>query len=252
MLYIYQYAVELPEGISEVTVKASDFKTFLFAATIAPNHCDDIVPFTPLTTEIESSIVNTQWSMDGRLVPKSVTASHYINNNEAPRFANDLDPTTKWCVGSSQSETPWLQYVLKDTAIVEGWMVLGAARESGGYVPRSFKLQYQAEDGTWVDADIVEDNQMNKVVRTLSHPVTTTRVRLQMVQGEQTEYTTRIYEFAVFGYLKGDDPTGLEDLNDSKDLKDSNDLIFTLSGQRVSNTDRRGIYIQQGKKIVKP
>ncbi len=258
MLYIYKYAVELPEGISEVTVKASDFKTFLFAATIAPNHCDDIVPFTPLTTEIESSMVNTQWSMDGRLVPKSVTASHYINNNEAPRFANDLDPTTKWCVGSSQSETPWLQYVLKDTATVEGWMVLGAARESGGYVPRSFKLQYQAEDGTWVDADIVEDNQMNKVVRTLSHPVTTTRVRLQMVQGEQTEYTTRIYEFAVFGYLKGDDPTGLEDLNDSKDLKDlkdskdSNDLIFTLSGQRVSNTDRRGIYIQQGKKIVKP
>ena len=259
MLYIYKYGIELPEGTGEVTISASDRKTFLFAATAAPNHADDVTPFAPLTTEVETprewSTFMGQWSMDNRLVPRSVSASHYNNDNEAARFANDQNPTTKWCVTNSQSHTPWLQYVLKDTATVEGWMVLGAARESGDYVPKSFKLQYQAADGTWVDADVVEGNQVNKVVRTLSHPVTTTRVRLQIVQGEQNDYTTRIYEFAVFGYLNGNDPTslnGLNDLRDSDDLKDPNAPAFTLSGQRVSDTSRRGIYIQQGKKVVRP
>ena len=259
MLYIYKYGIGLPEGVGEVTIRSSDRKTFLFAATVSDCRSDDVETFTPLTTEIEtpgnSSISSFPFSMDNRLVPRSVSASHYNSNNEAARNANDQDPTTKWCVTSSQSQTPWLQYLLRDTATVTGWMVLGAARESGGYVARAFKLQYQADDGTWVDADAVEDNQMNKVVRTLPQPVTATRVRLQMVQGEQEAYTTRIYEFAVYGYLKGDDPTGLQDLKDPKDLNDPKDLtdpVFNLSGQRVTDTGRRGIYIHRGRKVVRP
>ena len=243
MLYIYKYGVELPEGVSEVTINSSDRKTFLFAATVSASQTDDIVPFTPLTTEIESE----NSSLDDRLVPKSVTASHYINNNEAARYANDQDPTTKWCVGSSQSQTPWLQYIMKDTVVIDRWMVLGAARESGGYVAKSFKLQYRAEDGTWVDADIVEDNQMNKVKRTLQQPITTTRVRLQMIQGEQSAYTTRIYEFAVYGYLKSDGPTGI--VSPLGEMEEG--ATYNLSGQQVSNTNQPGIYIQRGKKVLK-
>ena len=251
MLYIYKYGIELPEGINKVTIKASDLKTFLFAATIAPNHCDDVVPFAPLTTEIEPNEASkSEWEegWSDRLVPKSVSASHQINVNEAARYANDLDPTTKWCVGGSQSQTPYLQYILKDTAVVNRWMVLGAARESGGYVAKSFKLQYQAEDGTWVDADVVEGNQMNKVVRTLSRPITTTRVRLQMIQGEQNDYTTRIYEFAVYGYLKGEDPTSIDALPQEES---EHGAWFNLSGQRVSNTSQPGVYVQKGTKVLK-
>lgn len=181
-------------------------------------------------------------------MPSSVSASHQINTNEAARYANDQDPTTKWCVGGSQSQTPWLQYILKDTAVVNRWMVLGAARESGGYVAKSFKLQYQAEDGTWVDADVVEGNQMNKVVRTLSQPITTSRVRLQIIQGEQNEYTTRIYEFAVYGYLKGEDPTGIDALPQDES---EHGAWFNLSGQRVSNTSQPGVYVQKGTKVLK-
>lgn len=247
MLYIYKYGIELPEDVSEFTIKASDLKTFLFAATTATCHYDDIEAFAPLTTEIESSMFNGQWSMDSRLVPKSVTASHYINNNEAPRYANDQDPTTKWCVGSGQSQTPWLQYILKDTAVVERWMVLGAARESGNYVARAFKLQYMAEDGTWVDADLVEDNQVNKVIRTLKQPVTTTRVRLQMIQGEQDAYTTRIYEFAVYGHLKKDDPVGIvSPLGETEEGA----AIYDLIGRRQNGTLPRGIYVKKGKKFI--
>ncbi|MBO7119433.1 MAG: discoidin domain-containing protein [Bacteroidaceae bacterium] len=253
MLYIYKYGIELPEGIDKVTVNASDRKTFLFAATVAASHADDVEAFAPLTTEVETSF-GGKWNTgfaDNRLETKTVSASHYNGNNEAPRFANDQNPTTKWCVTKSQSETPWLQYNLKDTAVVTRWMVLGAARESGGYVAKAFKLQYQADDETWVDADIVEGNQMNKVVRTLQ-PVTTTRVRLQMIQGEQDDYTTRIYEFAVYGYLKKDDPTGIGTVLEPDDAADAGTPQggwFTLSGQRVADTRQPGIYVRQGKKI---
>ena len=133
-------------------------------------------------------------------------------------------------------------------------MVLGAARENGGYVARSFKLQYLAEDGTWVDADVVEDNQMNKVVRTLKQPVTTTRVRLQMVQGEWEAYTTRIYEFAVYGYLKGEGPVGIQDVEEGDRAVDDygTEPLFNLAGQRVGDTNQQGIYVRKGKKFWKP
>ena len=253
MLYIYKYGIELPEGVTEVTINASDRKTFLFAATVSPNHNDDVVPFAPLTTEVETpkswSMFITQWSKDDRLVPRSVSASHQNGTNESAAKANDQDPTTKWCVTSSQSQTPWLQYILQDTAVIDRWMVLGAARESGGYVARSFKLQYLANDGTWVDADVVQDNQVNKVIRTLKQPITATRVRLQMVQGEWEAYTTRIYEFAVYGYLKSDEDSLTPVLKEDGDEGPWYDL---QGRQVVSGKFKRGIYIQKGKKIVKP
>ena len=248
MLYIYKYGISLPEGATEVTLSSSDRKTFLFAATASATQTDDIEPFAPLTTEIETPQPPLGGEQDDRLEPKSVSASHYINNNEAPRFANDQDPTTKWCVGSSQSQTPWLQYVMKDTVIIDRWMVLGAARESGGYVAKSFKLQYQAEDGTWVDVDVVEDNQMNKVIRTLPQPITATGVRLQMIQGEQTEYTTRIYEFAVYGWLKGEDPDGMDEVQCVAD----EGPWYDLGGRKIANGGlKNGVYVQRGRKVLR-
>ncbi len=55
-----------------------------------------------------------------------------------------------------------------------------------------------------------------------------------------------------------DDPTGIEDLKDSKDLKDSN-VIYNIAGQRLDNSQftihnsqlKRGIYIVNGKKVLK-
>ena len=249
MLYIYKYGIELPDDVTEVTIKSSDRKTFLFAATIAASQVDDIEPFAPLTTEITTTD-NGQQTTDNRLVPRSVTASHKINDNEAGNMANDQDPTTKWCVSNSQSQTPYLQYTLRDTATIDRWMVLCAARESGDYVARSFKLQYRSENGTWVDADIVENNQVNKVVRTLAQPITTNRVRLQMVQGEQNAYTTRIYEFAVYGYLKGEDPDGIEEIkNEELRMKNEDGGIYDLAGRRVLAPEH-GLYIKNRKKML--
>ena len=141
---------------------------------------------------------------------------------------------------------------MKDTVVIDRWMVLGAARESGDYVAKSFKLQYLSDDGSWVDADIVTDNQLNKVVRTLKNPVTTTRVRLQMVQGEQNAYTTRIYEFAVYGYLKSEDPTSIEEIkNEELRMKNGEDAVYDLGGRKwLDGKLPRGIFIKDGRKEV--
>ena len=258
MLYIYKYGIELPEGVTEVTLSSSDRKTFLFAATVAANHADDIVPFAPLTTEVETPTAGAQSSEgkwdDGRLVPRTVTASHQNGTNEAGSKANDQNPATKWCVTTSQSQTPYLQYIMRDTVVIDRWAVLCAARESGDYVASAFKLQYQAADGTWVDADVVEGNQVNKVVRTLKSPITATRVRLQMVQGEREGYTTRIYEFAVYGYLKSDGPDGilLPDAPDEAADGDASDgSWYNLAGQRVGSPQQKGIYIRGGRKELR-
>jgi len=258
MLYIYKYGIELPEGVTEVTLSASDRKTFLFAATVAANRADDVALFTPLTTEVETQTAggltsNGKWD-DGRLVPRSATASHQNGTNEAAGKANDQDPTTKWCVTKSQSQTPYLQYIMRDTVVIDRWAVLCAARESGDYVASAFKLQYQAADGTWVDADVVEGNQVNKVIRTLKSPITTTRVRLQMVQGEREGYTTRIYEFAVYGYLKADGPDGIS-LPDGTETAADGDPAdgpwYSLSGQRLGTPQQKGIYVRRGRKVLR-
>ena len=250
MLYIYKYGIELDDDINEVVVSSSDRKTFLFAATTSSSRADEVEAFAPLTTEIEpnEASMSNGWSIDDRLVPRSVSASHQNGTNEAASKANDQDPTTKWCVTSSQSQTPYLQYIMKDTVVINRWMVLNAARESGDYVTKSFKLQYMGDDGTWIDADVVYGNQMNKVVRTLSSPITTSRVRLQIVQGERDGYTTRIYEFAVFGYLKSEDPTRVEVL--PQEESDCG-AWYNLSGQRVSVPSQAGIYVQKGNKVLK-
>jgi alpha-mannosidase len=258
LMYMYKYCIPLPEGVNEVTLNSTDRKTFLFAATTSASHADDLTAFTPVTTEIEYKELGQQ-EEDNRLVPKTVTASHQNGTNEAGRFANDKDVTTKWCATSSQSKTPYLQYTFAEPVRVDRWMVLCAARESGGYVAEAFKVQYETEDGSWIDLANVSSNQQNKVVRSLDEPVIATRFRLQMVHGEQGDgYTTRIYEFALYGQTASEYETGIEEGPAPESSRNGGE-IYDLSGRMINfqlstfNSQlilRKGIYISNGKKIL--
>ena len=62
------------------------------------------------------------------------------------------------------------------------------------------------------------------------------------------EYRKFIYEFAVYGYLKGEDPTGIDALPQDES---EHGAWFNLSGQRVSNTSQPGVYVQKGTKVLK-
>jgi len=66
-----------------------------------------------------------------------------------------------------------------------------------------------------------------------------------MIQGEQEGYTTRIYEFAVYGYLKGDDPSGLAPVFES--AEEDEGAWFDLAGRRTK-TKPQGIGIRKGRK----
>ncbi len=244
MMYMYKYSMPVPEGVSEVTLTSSAPKCLLFAATTSDAKTDDLAEFTHLTTEIDYKELEGN-STDKRLVPKTVTASHQNGTSEAGKNANDMNTSTKWCVTESQSKTPYLTYTFATPVRIEKWMVIGAAKESGNYVPATFSLQYQKEDGTWADADCVKDNQQNKVVRTIS-PITATNVRLQIEQGEQDGYTTRIYEFTVFGETEEEYET---DIVSVKENPSSESPVYDLMGRKVSHPSK-GIYIKDGKKIL--
>lgn len=247
-MYMYKYCVPLPKEATEVKFSTTDRKALLFAASTSSTHADDVAAFSPLTTEVEYKELCPDAEEDNRLVPKTVTASHQNGTNEAANYANDKDPNTKWCVTSSQSHTPYLQYTFAEPVRVDKWMVLCAARESGNYVAEAFKLQYQSEDGTWVDTDNVSSNQANKVIRSLSEPVTATRFRLQMVHGEQgtDDYTTRIYEFALYGMTAQEYADGAFSLPTETEPRGE---IHDLLGRKVSSIGK-GIFIVGGKKIV--
>lgn len=249
MMYIYKYRLPLPEGTTEVKFTSDNRKVLLFAATTSACKADDIVPFTKLTTEIAYNELGKE-AKDDRLVPKAVTASHQNGTNEAGRFANDQDPTTKWCVTESQSKAPTLMYTFAKPMHIDKWMVLGAARESGGYVAQAFTLQYMDENGTWIDADQVTKNQQNKVVRTLAEPIVATKIRLQMVQGGQDDYVTRIYEFALYGMTQEDYETDVT-MPDASGTDNADAPVYDISGRRAgSGPLPKGIYIKGGRKFV--
>ena len=197
-LYMYRFAMTLPEGASQL-ILPSNSSLMVYAATVSDTQADDIQPLTTLQTYIDYQELGSL-SDDGCgewITPSTIVASHQINDNESAKMAADRDELTKWCVTANQSQTPYLEYRFSEPREICQWMVLNAGSESGDYVTHACKLQRYA-NGNWIDVDVISGNRDNKIVRGVT-PFTTDRVRLQMIQGEQSGYTTRIYEFGVYG-----------------------------------------------------
>lgn len=197
-LYIYRFAITLPEGASQLKLP-SNSSLMVYAATVSDTQADDIQPLTTLQTNIDYQELGSlsddacgEW-----IKPSNIIASHQNNANESAKMAADRDELTKWCVTASQSQTPCLEYRFSEPREICQWMVLNAGCESDDYVTRACKLQ-RYDNGKWIDVDVISGNRDNKIVRGVT-PFTTKRVRLQMIQGEQSGYTTRIYEFGVYG-----------------------------------------------------
>ena len=197
-LYIYKYVLPLADGVNEVTLPRRH-DLYVLAASLSDNKADDIKPFTNLNTYIDyTELGDVGDSGCGKeLRPSTVNCSNQNGTAEAAVMAADKDEVTKWCVTESQNKTPWIEYQFTGQKTICKWMVLNAGSEHKDYISRSFKLQ-RYENERWVDVDIVEENTENKVVRGVT-PFTASRVRMQMIQGEQKRYTTRIFVFAVYG-----------------------------------------------------
>lgn len=197
-LYIYRFAITLPEGASQLKLP-SNSSLMVYAATVSDTQADDIQPLTTLQTNIDYQELGSL-SDDGCgewIKPSYIVASHQNNANESAKMAADRDELTKWCVTAGKSQAPYLEYRFSEPREICQWMVLNAGSESDDYVTRACKLQ-RYDNGKWIDVDVISGNRDNKIVRGVT-PFTTKRVRLQMIQGEQSGYTTRIYEFGVYG-----------------------------------------------------
>lgn len=197
-LYMYRFAMTLPEGASQLKLP-SNSSLMVYAATVSDTQADDIQPLTTLQTYIDYQELGSlsddacgEW-----IKPSKIVASHQNNANESAKMAADRDELTKWCVTANQSQTPYLEYRFSEPREICQWMVLNAGSESDDYVTRACKLQ-RYDNGKWIDVDVISGNRDNKIVRGVT-PFTTNRVRLQMIQGEQSGYITRIYEFGVYG-----------------------------------------------------
>lgn len=197
-LYIYRFAITLPEGASQLKLP-SNSNLMVYAATVSDTQADDIQPLTTLQTYIDYQELGSL-SDDGCgewIKPSRIGAKYQNNDNESAKMAADRDELTKWCVTANKSQTPYLEYRFSEPHEICQWMVLNAGSESDDYVTRACKLQ-RYDNGKWIDVDVISGNRDNKIVRGVT-PFTTDRVRLQMIQGEQSGYTTRIYEFGVYG-----------------------------------------------------
>ena len=83
---------------------------------------------------------------------KNATASHQVNNNEAPSKALDLNTGTKWCavesdnldiVSGTNVKSCWLEVDLGTKCDLKSWYVLHAANEGVARIAKDYRLEYK-------------------------------------------------------------------------------------------------------------
>lgn len=196
--------MNLGDGVDVITLPNNP-NLYVMAMSVSDNKNDDVEPFSEINSFIDyHELGDAKEDGCGKLLKAdAVNYSHQIHEGESAQMAADMDVLTKWCVTASR--TPWLEYRFDEPKEICKWMVLNAGSENVNWISKAFKLQ-RYDNGRWMDVDIVNNNTENKVIRGVK-PFTAQRVRLQMIQGEQENYTTRIYEFAVYG--KNDKTTAI-------------------------------------------
>ena len=199
--YLFNIALDIPAGTRSITLPVNR-KVMVFAATAVQDDVNTAAPVSdllrfPLPASPEPELEIGQAS---QLAAATLSASSgRTNNNEAPAFAVDDNPETKWCDNSAKPEK-FIAFDLGGVKTLTRWTVLHAASESQSYVTKAFALQVRnAEDEPWRTVDEVAGNRDNETDRKLSEPVRARFVRLNITQGDQVDTNiSRIYEFGVY------------------------------------------------------
>ena len=199
--YLFNIALDIPAGARSITLPVNR-KVMVFAATAVQDDVNTAAPVSdllrfPLPASPEPELEIGQASQLARATLSD--ASGRTNNNEAPAFAVDDDPETKWCDNSAKPEK-FIAFDLGGVKTLTRWTVLHAASESQSYVTKAFALQVRnSEDEPWRTVDEVAGNRDNETDRKLSEPVHARFVRLNITQGDQVDTNiSRIYEFGVY------------------------------------------------------
>ncbi|WP_106769340.1 endo-beta-N-acetylglucosaminidase [Paenibacillus faecalis] len=145
-----------------------------------------------VTKEAESGISNLA-------LGKEATASSFVNEKEAPKFAVDGNAASKWCAVGDGPHT--LTVDLGAEHKISEFVVKHA--EAGGepaaFNTRAFTIQVSSDGKEWTDAVAMKDN--TEAVSSHAIELTSARyVRLQVEKATQGGDTAaRIYDFEVIG-----------------------------------------------------
>jgi len=199
-LYMFKYVIPIPENAQTLTLP-NDPNVILFAVTLSDNRNDDISPLSNVVHLPEYKDIQPAGELTPcgeEQIPATVSASGYTNANEAPGYAADRDPYTKWCDNSSSNK--WLEYNFGKEVQICQWNVTHAGIEDSSFITSNFALQrYDSGSGAFVDVDVVSNNTLARTCR-LVDPFSAQRVRLRIINGEQTgNAAARIYSFQLFG-----------------------------------------------------
>lgn len=250
-MYMYKYAIPV-DGKASTLVLPDNQDIYVFAVSMSDNANDDITGLTSISSlpGYTDSGIDTG-TCNRKLEASSVRASHQNGAQEGPNKAIDGDLNTKWCV--TNNDNPWLELTFDEPVEICRWFVMNAGTEDFNYITSGFRLQ-RFENGQWIDVDVVRNNTINKVSRSVN-PFTANRVRLQIDKGEQKGTTTRILEFAVFGdnltsidtpqtagnsfYIKGNYPNPLSTKTTiqcmvPETITELNLHVYDLSGRLVN------------------
>lgn len=211
-LYMYKYMIAVDPNVQKLTLPNNP-DIIVFAVTMSDNENDNIkavseISHLPKYTDIDST--NDPTPCGNLLMPASVSASGYTNESEAPKFASDGDPYTKWCDNASSNK--WIEYSFVNEVEVCQWNVLHAGIESDGMITADFKLQ-RYDNGSWIDVDAVTGNTDNKTNRFVT-PFRTSKIRLYLDRPEQSGGVARIYSLNIYGK----ETSGIEDISDNDEV----------------------------------
>lgn len=190
-----------PEG-SEVPVSAIVPAGYIFKQWLGPV-ADPYAVSTTVTMGAEPvTVTAVVIKMGANLaLNKTVTASGYVNDNEAPSKAVDGIGPTKWCHNTVNFPNKWLAVDLGQEYSIYGWIVkhAGSGGESTGYNTRDFKLQKSSDGINWTDVDSVTGNTASITYRFLDNPFKARYARLLVVTPtNNSDQATRIYEFELY------------------------------------------------------
>ncbi|MBR0596697.1 glycoside hydrolase family 38 C-terminal domain-containing protein [Sinanaerobacter chloroacetimidivorans] len=191
---------------STVPISAQVPSGYLFKEWVGAQVADPTSPSTTIKVPKEGASVTAALIQLGPnlALNKPVTASGYVNSNEAPKFGVDGSTGTKWCQTGSSNK--WLSVDLQGEYEINRWVVRHAATggENASWNTADFRLDVSSDGSNWTTVDTVKGNTSDITNRVLS-PVKANYARLYITKATNSSDTAaRIYEFEVYDSPKVD------------------------------------------------
>ena len=200
--YMYHYAMDLPDGINEVTLPDNP-DVAVFAMTVSQEETPAVTPATVQykTANRAGSHEPTDEAGGVNILTADMIkgCSGFVNNAERPEFLVDGDENTKWC--DVAGVPSWVEFDLNTPRSLKGWKLVNAALENPEYVTSVCYLEGRAsENEDWHTIDYVRGNKANVMRRSIANDTPVRYIRLMVTSPMQdpTSGATRIYEFEAY------------------------------------------------------